>query len=155
MGAANTLRWVDHPELRRRMDELVDGIADCRQPNGYIMAYPEGSIFHSERAAYTRSWVTHGLIEAGYTGNPKAFGLLRGYYDWYDSCPYLPKLLRGAAQGVQGMIANTRMSFTPAANLRTCRLCSAISRRITGSRDWPGVRNSWCGSTRTIARTVI
>jgi DUF1680 family protein len=114
MGAANTLRWVDHPELRRRMDELVDGIADCRQPNGYIMAYPEGSIFHSERAAYTRSWVTHGLIEAGYTGNPKAFGLLRGYYDWYDFCPYLPKLLRGAAQGVQGMIANTRMSFTPA-----------------------------------------
>ncbi|MGD0124589.1 MAG: beta-L-arabinofuranosidase domain-containing protein [Terriglobia bacterium] len=114
MGAANTLRWVDHPELRRRMDELVDGIADCRQPNGYIMAYPEGSIFHSERAAYTRSWVTHGLIEAGYTGNPKAFGLLRGYYDWYDRCPYLPKLLRGAAQGVQGMIANTRMYFTPA-----------------------------------------
>jgi DUF1680 family protein len=114
MGAANTLRWVDHPELRRRVDELVDGIADCRQPNGYIMAYPEGSIFHSERAAYTRSWVTHGLIEAGYTGNPKAFGLLRGYYDWYDRCPYLPKLLRGAAQGVQGMIANTRMYFTPA-----------------------------------------
>jgi DUF1680 family protein len=113
MGAANTLRWVDHPELRRRMDELVEGIADCRQPNGYIMAYPEGSIFHSERAAYTRSWVTHGLIEAGYTGNPKAFGLLRGYYDWYDRCPYLPKLLRGAAQGVQGMIANTRMYFTP------------------------------------------
>jgi len=114
MGAANTLRWVDHPELRRRVDELVDGIADCRQPNGYIMAYPEGSIFHSERAAYTRSWVTHGLIEAGYTGNPKAFDLLRGYYDWYDRCSYLPKLLRGAAQGVQGMIANTRMYFTPA-----------------------------------------
>ena len=113
MGAGNTLRWVDHPELRRRMDELVDGIADCRQPNGYIMAYPEGSIFHSERAAYTRAWLTHGLIEAGYTGDPKAFGLLRGYYDWYDRCPYLPKLLRGAAQGVHGMIANTRMYFTP------------------------------------------
>jgi DUF1680 family protein len=113
MGAGNTLRWVHDPELQRRMDELIDGIADCRQSNGYIMAYPEGSIFHSERAAYTRAWLTHGLIEAGYTGNPKAFGLLRGYYDWYDHCPYLPKLLRGAAQGVQGMIANTRMYFTP------------------------------------------
>jgi DUF1680 family protein len=113
MGAGNTLRWVDHPELRRRVNELVDGIEDCRQPNGYIMAYPEDTIFYSERAAYTRAWLTHGLIEAGYTGNPKAFGLLRGYYDWYDHCPYLPKLLRGAAQGVQGMIANTRMYFTP------------------------------------------
>jgi DUF1680 family protein len=113
MGAGNTLRWVDHPELRRRLNELVDGIADCRQPNGYIMAYPEDTIFFSERAAYTRAWLTHGLIEAGYAGNPKAFGLLRGYYDWFDRCPYLPKLLRGAAQGVQGMIANTRMYFTP------------------------------------------
>ena len=27
-------------ELRRRLDAIVDGIADCRQPNGYIMAYP-------------------------------------------------------------------------------------------------------------------
>ena len=113
MGAGNTLRWVDHPELRRRVNELVDGIADCRQPNGYIMAYPEDTIFFSERAAYTRAWLTHGLIEAGYAGNPKAFGLLRGYYDWFDRCPYLPKLLRGAAQGIQGMIANTRMYFTP------------------------------------------
>jgi DUF1680 family protein len=113
MGAGNTLRWVEHPELQRRVNELVDGIADCRQPNGYIMAYPEDTIFFSERAAYTRAWLTHGLIEAGYAGNPKAFGLLRGYYDWYDHCPYLPKLLRGATQGVQGMIANTRMYFTP------------------------------------------
>ena len=113
MGAGNTLRWVEHPKLRRRMDALVDGIAQCRQPNGYIMAYPEDSIFFSERAAYTRAWLTHGLIEAGYAGHPKAFGLLRGYYDWFDRCPYLPALLRGAPQGVQGMIANTRMYFTP------------------------------------------
>lgn len=114
MGAAGTLRWIEHAHLRRAMNELIDGIEDCRAPNGYIMAYPEEEIFDSERAAYTRAWLTHGLIEAGYTGNPKAFALLRGYYDWYDSCPYLPKLLRGAAQGVQGMVANTRMYFTPA-----------------------------------------
>jgi uncharacterized protein len=113
MGAGNTLRWMDHPELRRRMNAVVDGIDECKQPNGYIMAYPEDTIFYSERGAYTRAWVTHGLIEAGYTGNPKAFGLLRGYYDWFDNCPYLPKLLRGAGLGPQGMIANTRMYFTP------------------------------------------
>ena len=113
MGAGNTLRWIDHPELHRRMDAIVDGIAECRAPNGYLMGYPETSIFYNERGAYTRSWVTHGLIEAGYAGNPKAFPLLRGYYDWFDRCPYLPELLRRAGQGVQGQIANTRMYFTP------------------------------------------
>ncbi|MGA3166117.1 MAG: beta-L-arabinofuranosidase domain-containing protein [Terriglobia bacterium] len=113
MGAGNTLRWVDHAELRSRMNEVVDGIEDCRQPNGYIMAYREDTIFYSERAAYTRAWVTHGLIEAGYAGNPKALNLLRGYYNWFNHCRYLPELLRGAVQGVQGMIANTRMYFTP------------------------------------------
>ena len=113
MGAGNTLRWQEHAELRRRMNEIVDGIAECRQPNGYIMAYPEDTILVSERAGYTRAWVTHGLIEAGYAGNPKAFDLLRGYYDWFDSCSYLPQLMRGTSQGVQGMVANTRMYFTP------------------------------------------
>ena len=114
MGAGNAVRWTDHPELRQRIDRIIDVIEECRQPNGYIMAYPEDSIFHSEHAGYTRAWVTHGMIEAGYSGNPKAFGLLRGYYDWFDQCPYLPEILRGAQQGVQGMIANTRMYFTPA-----------------------------------------
>ena len=113
MGAANTLRWQEHDELHRRMNAIVDGIAECRQSDGYIMAYPEDSIMHSERAGYTRAWVTHGLLEAGYTGHPKAFELLRGYYDWFDRCQYLPKLLRGTAQGVQGMVANTRMYFSP------------------------------------------
>jgi hypothetical protein len=113
MGAGNTLRWIDHPQLRASMNAVVDGIAECRAPNGYIMAYPEELILKSERGGYTRSWVTHGLIEAGYAGNPKAFPLLRGFYDWFDSCQYLPKLMRGGTQGVQGMIANTRMYFTP------------------------------------------
>lgn len=111
MGAGNTLRWQEHDELRHRLNAIVDGIAECRQPNGYIMAYPQDSILHSERAGYTRAWVTHGLLEAGYAGHPKAFELLRGYYDWFDNCPYLPKLLRGTAQGVQGMVANTRVYF--------------------------------------------
>jgi len=113
MAAGNTLRWMDHPELRRRLDAVVEGIAQCRQPNGYIMAYPEDTIFFSERGAYTRAWLTHGLIEAGYAGNQKAFELLRGYYDWFNESPCLPHLLRFAVQGGQGMIANTRLHFTP------------------------------------------
>jgi uncharacterized protein YkvS len=113
MGAGNTVRWMDDPELHHRMDQVVEEIEECRESNGYIMAYPPDTIFYSERAAYTRSWVTQGLIEAGYAGNPKAFALLRGYYNWFDHCPYLPEMLRRGGLGVQGMIPNTRMYFTP------------------------------------------
>ncbi len=113
MGAANTLHWIDDRELRSRIDALVEGIAECRQRNGYIMAYPEDTFFVSERGAYTRSWLTHGLIEAGIAGNEKAFELLRGYYDWYNSRSFLSQALRGCIQGGQGMVANSRMYFTP------------------------------------------
>jgi uncharacterized protein len=113
MGAGNTVRWIDDPELRRRLNTIVDGIQECRQPNGYIMAYPEDTIFYSERAAYTRAWLTHGLLEAAYAGNPKALPLLRGYYDWFNQQSFMPEMLRGAIQGGQGMIANTRVSLSP------------------------------------------
>lgn len=113
MGAGNTLRWIDHPELRGRMAAVVEGIAECRQPNGYIMAYPEDTIFYSERGAYTRAWLTHGLLEAASAGERRAFDLLRGYYDWFNQCRFLPELLRGAVQGAQGMVANTRVAMSP------------------------------------------
>jgi DUF1680 family protein len=113
MGAGNTLRWIDHPELRHRLNAVVDGIEECRQPNGYIMAYPEDTIFYSERAAYTRAWLTHGLLEAAYSGNAKALPMLRGYYDWFNTQSFLPDMLRGAIQGGQGMVANTRVSLSP------------------------------------------
>lgn len=113
MGAGNTVRWMDDPELRKRLNAVVDGIEECRQPNGYIMGYAEDTIFYSERAAYTRAWLTHGLLEAAYAGNPKALPLLRGYYDWFNEQTFLPLMLRGAIQGGQGMIANTRVALSP------------------------------------------
>ena len=54
-----------------------------------------------------------GLIEAGIAGNPKAYPLLRGFYDWFNACPYLPELVRRGGQGRQGIIASTRLYFTP------------------------------------------
>lgn len=113
MGAGNSVRWIENPELRRRMDAIVDGIQECAQPDGYIMAYPEDTIFYSERAAYTRAWLTHGLLEAAYAGNPKPLPMLRGYYDWFNRQAFLPEMLRGAIQGGQGMIANTRVGLSP------------------------------------------
>ncbi len=113
MGAGNTLRWIGNPALRDRMNAIVDVIDDCREPDGYLMAYPKNKIFSGEYGAYTRSWVTHGLIEAGYAGNKKAFPLLRGFYDWFNSSCYLPEMLRRAGQGTQGIIPSTRTYFTP------------------------------------------
>jgi uncharacterized protein len=113
MGAGNTVRWIEDAELRKRLNAVVDGIEECRQPNGYIMAYKEETIFYSERAAYTRAWLTHGLLEAAYAGNAKALPLLRGYYDWFNQQPFLPEMLRGAIQGGQGMVANTRVALSP------------------------------------------
>lgn len=113
MGAANTLRWTEHAELRSRLNSMIDVIAECREPDGYLMAYPEDTFFYSERGAYTRAWVTQGLIDAGYTGNAKAFELLRDYYDWYNRQSFLPQALRRCNFGPQGTVANTRMYFTP------------------------------------------
>ena len=155
MGAGNTLRWQEDAELRRWLNEIVDGIAECRQPNGYIMAYPEDTIFHSERAGYTRAWVTHGLIDAGYAGNPKAFDLLRGYYDWFDTCPYLPKLLRGTPQGVQGMVANTRMYFTPVGKPLDLQVIQRYYQEDYWLEGLARRMRRWCGSIHTTGRITI
>jgi DUF1680 family protein len=113
MGAGNTLRWIENAGLRDRMNRIIDVIDECKEPDGYIMAYPKKKIFAGEYGAYTRSWVTHGLIEAGYAGNEKAFSLLRGFYDWFNSSCYLPEMLRRAGQGTQGIIPSTRTYFSP------------------------------------------
>lgn len=113
MGAGNAVRWIEHDELQQRMHALVEGIAECRESDGYIMAYAKNTFFKSERGGYARAWLTHGLIDAAQGGNRKALDLLRGYYDWYNEQDFLPKALRGVEQGPQATVANTRMYFTP------------------------------------------
>lgn len=114
MGAGHTLRWIDDPQLKDRMNAVVEGIAECAQPDGDIMAFPVDTIYNTERGGYTRAWVTHGLICAGYAGNQKAFQLLRGHFDWFNQqASYLPDLMRSCVQGGQGMIADTSIYLTP------------------------------------------
>lgn len=113
MGAGNTLRWTEHAALRQRLNQIVDVIDMCKEPDGYLMAYKKDDIFVAENGAYVRSWVTHGLLDAGYGGNEKAFNLVRGYYDWFDNSRYLPELLRRSGQGPQGVIPITRTYFSP------------------------------------------
>lgn len=113
MGAGNTLRWMEIAELRKRMNAIVDTIDESKEPDGYIMAYKKDQVFEGENGAYVRSWVTHGLLDAGYAGNTKAFALVRGFYDWFNTSRYLPEQLRRSGQGVQGVIPLTRTYFSP------------------------------------------
>jgi len=113
MGAGNALRWIDNSALRDMMNQVVDGVEVCRNiSNGYILAFSPEGFMHSEQGDYGRSWFTQGLIEAGKSGNPKVWPLLRGQYDWFndpDQNPYLPYLYDGISNGEQGQIASTRM----------------------------------------------
>jgi DUF1680 family protein len=120
MGAGNTLRWMADPELRRRMDAVVDGIDACRTPDGYIHGFRHEHMIagdpgtrwgEAQRSSYARAWVTHGLIEASLAGNPKALPLIRAGHDWFNRCPYLPDLPK-VQLWYQGHIAGTRMYFT-------------------------------------------
>lgn len=113
MGAGNTLRWQEHKPLRDEMNYIINVIDSCKEPDGWLMAYQKHEIFNGEYGAYTRSWVTHGLIDAGYGGNEKAFPLLRGFYDYMDRSPFLREMLRRCIQGPQGVIPFTRTYFSP------------------------------------------
>ena len=113
MGAGNTLKWQENTLLRDRMNKIVDVIDECKEADGYMMAYKKQDIMISENGAYVRSWVTHGLLDAGFSGNSKAFKLVRGFYDWFDHCSFLPELLRRSGQGPQGIIPITRTYFSP------------------------------------------
>ena len=108
MGAGNTLRWVQNAKLQDELNQLVDGIEECREPNGYILPYQPDSL-RSEEPNYARAWLTHGLIDAGIAGNQKAYTLLRGHADWFNKWDTMhPKLLYWPNNSHQGHIASTR-----------------------------------------------
>ena len=112
MGAGNTLCWIEHPELRKRVNEMVDGIAACREPNGYILPYPPGQ-YRSEEPNYARAWLTQGLIAAGLAGNKDVYPLLRSNADWFNHWDLLPRITTVSGNAQQGQIASTKTYFTP------------------------------------------
>ncbi len=124
MGSGNALRWEQNGKLRARMNALVAGMAACKQPNGFIMAYPEKETGLRENANYVRSWITHGLVDAALAGNTDALPLIRGHLDWFNRCEYLPQVVdrnRGYIADhwipYQGMISSTRMYLSPLGRL--------------------------------------
>ena len=113
MGAGNQLRWLEDKRLRNGMNTVIDVIEECADSDGYLLGFPEKNILFCETGGYSRSWLTQGLIEAGLSGNPKAYELLRNFYDWFNTCPYLEELMLRGGFGIQGVIANTRTYHTP------------------------------------------
>ncbi len=113
MGAGNTLRWMEHAELRRRMDEIVDGVEDCQEENGYVYAFPPEGFLHNEQANYARCWFTQGMLDAAKSANLKALSLIRKGHDWFNECKYRSELIY-LSLGLQGHTASTQMYFSPA-----------------------------------------
>ena len=124
MGSGNALRWEEDKQLRKRMNAVVAGIAESKQPDGFIMGYPENKTDFRENANYVRSWVTHGLIDTSLAGNSQALPLIRGYLDWFNHCEYLSRVAdknRGYVPDryipYQGMISSTLMYLSPLGKL--------------------------------------
>lgn len=60
MGAGNSLKWTTNDTLRAALDELVDGIANCSEADGWIMAFNQSNLPLDEHPDYTTSWTVHG-----------------------------------------------------------------------------------------------
>ena len=94
-GAGHTLRWGERADMRKIVDTFVAKVKNRQTADGWCMPYPIAGITMSERSNYDRVGLTRGLIAAGMAGNPDAYGILRRFYDWFNTSPYQPTLLRG------------------------------------------------------------
>jgi DUF1680 family protein len=112
MGAGNTLRWQEEPELLSRLNEIVTEIQDCSEPDGYLMAVPKDEFGTKEYPHYVRIWLTYGLTAAALAGNPAAFPMLRRWQDWFNTCDDLP-VIKYLMLAFQGVVASTYVYNTP------------------------------------------
>ena len=79
MGAGGHLRWEENAQLREMMDSVIDGIANCSEPDGYLAAFAQAKLATDEHPDYTTSWTVHGFLEAAIAGNPKALPMIRAH----------------------------------------------------------------------------
>jgi hypothetical protein len=100
-GAANSLRWEERADMRNILDTVVARIQARQRADGYHNYYPEKASYtfegggESERKNYDRVFWTRGLLDAGRAGNKTAYAIVRKFYDWFDGCSYLPRMIRG------------------------------------------------------------
>ena len=93
MGAGGTLRWTEHAQLRSMMDELIDGIENTTEPDGYLAAFQQMKLATDEHPDYTTSWTVHGFLEAAIAGNPKALRMIRAHMNVFNNHTLIPTFL--------------------------------------------------------------
>lgn len=93
MGAGGHLRWVEHPQLRSMMDQLIDGIENCTEADGWLSAYTQEKMATDEHPDYTTSWTVHGFLEAHIAGNPKALRMIRAHMNVFNNHSLIPSFL--------------------------------------------------------------
>jgi len=83
------------------VDTVVARIQARQRADGYHGYYPEQDSFaletgaNSERKNYDRVFWTRGLLDAGRVGNATAYQIVRRFYDWFNGCRYLPRMIHG------------------------------------------------------------
>lgn len=75
------------------MNELIDGIENCTEADGYLAAFPQAKLATDEHPDYTTSWTVHGFLEAHIAGNPKALGMIRAHMNVFNNHSLLPSFL--------------------------------------------------------------
>lgn len=111
MGAGHTLRYCEDEELRTELNALVKEIGECADADGYCMGFRKEDFMILERANYTRSWLTRGLLAAYLSGSEEAGKIIRKFQDWFNQYPNRRK----AAElhlSYQGMIADMEVSLS-------------------------------------------
>ena len=112
MGAGNTLRWEENPEMKKCVDTIVAEILDCSEEDGYLMAVPKEQFGTLEYPHYVRIWLTYGLYAAALGGNPNAMQMLRRWQDWFNSCDDLP-IIKYITLAFQGVVCSPFVYNTP------------------------------------------
>jgi uncharacterized protein len=106
MGAANSLRWQEDAELRRRTAEIIDCIDACKEADGFFEPIPKSEFGTKEYPNYVRVWLNYGLKAAKRVGFEKALPLMRGMQSWFNRCDERV-IAKDLMLGFQGVIANT------------------------------------------------
>lgn len=106
MGAGYTLCYEENEQLRQRLDQVVAGIAECAEPDGYCMGYPRSHMLIMERINYTRTYLNRGLVAALTAGNQEAGRILRAQQHWFYTYPHKYKIMELHLPW-QGMLADT------------------------------------------------
>ena len=112
MGAGNSLRWTDNPELEKIVTVIVNEIKNCSEDDGYLMAIPKEQFGTLEYPHYVRIWLTYGLYAAALGGNPDALDMLRRWQDWFNQCDDLP-IIKYLSLSFQGVVASPFVYNTP------------------------------------------